>query len=244
MKQKVDLDESIKKHYETTEFKKWGYDVVNLKMAEMESVFAFKHFKKKQGLILDAGCGGGRLTAGLFDNKYEKIQGMDFCFRFCKIYKSTFSQSPSMQGDITAMPLKNEMYDYVMCMSNVLSFLSTSKQHQIAINEMHRLLKKDGTLVLSVLNYHGRWFNKLLYMFLKTIRTFQSSPPVGRNFPWMKKGVKPNYSFYKNSEPQSYWFTKNEVDKYLKNSGFVIIDFANTIGPITGAAMFFAAQKK
>jgi ubiquinone/menaquinone biosynthesis C-methylase UbiE len=242
MQNNNDSNQTIKQHYSQTEFQKWGIDVVKQKMANVERNITSENFENRNGLVLDVGCGGGRLTSGLMDGQYKNIVGIDLCYGFCKIYRKSFTL-PCIQGDVMNLSIKKNTFDYVMCMSNVLSFLSTPKQHELAFTEIHRILKTRGTVCISVLNYNGRWFNKVLYSFLKVVRLTQTQPPTGRNLPWMKYGENPNFGFYKAKMPQSYWFKKEEVAALLLKTGFKIIDFDRTKGAITGAALFYAAQK-
>jgi ubiquinone/menaquinone biosynthesis C-methylase UbiE len=102
--------------------------------------------------ILDAGCGAGRLTRELSERGYAAF-GMDYSYGMLERANSICNHGGNhnvelFQGDIESMPFKDSRFDMIICLG-VITYL---KSEEKALNELARVLKPEGTLILSVIN--------------------------------------------------------------------------------------------
>ncbi|MCJ7646135.1 methyltransferase domain-containing protein [bacterium] len=105
---------------------------------------------RKNSKILDVGCGAGVMAKKVANRGYE-IFGMDYSYNMIKKAKAvcnTKSDIIFFQGDIESLPFKSSVFDMVLCLG-VISYLKSENK---ALHEMSRVLKPDGTLILSILN--------------------------------------------------------------------------------------------
>lgn len=102
--------------------------------------------------ILDAGCGTGVVTRELAQRKY-RVLGIDASYGMilkAKIVCNTDGRAnvQLIQGDVQSLPLQDSSVDGVVCLGVITYFKSEEK----ALQELSRVLKPDGTLILSILN--------------------------------------------------------------------------------------------
>lgn len=94
----------------------------------------------KTGLILDAGCGTGIITS-----KLKNAVGVDSSIgQLLQCEKSL----KLVCADIEELPFKNGSFDTVVSFSVLQDVNNIPK----AVKEFKRVLKKDGHIVISVLN--------------------------------------------------------------------------------------------
>lgn len=114
--------------------------------------FGLTQFLWKEGIqashsVLDIGCGTGK-TAAFLATKYNcSVTAVDIHPIMIQKAKERFAELEAniqvLEGDIEQLPLKDSSYDVIVSES-VLSFTNVSK----SLNEIARLLKKDGMLLL------------------------------------------------------------------------------------------------
>lgn len=144
--------------------KKWKYYPVYV--AKMRIVGNFLDKWPRNKSVLDIGCGEGILVRKYLSRGY-KISGLD------KNYKS----DSVIKGDIRSTKLKANSYDLITCL-DVLEHLSFQDQEK-ALREVKRILKKNGTFLLSVPNL-AHFASRLSFMFSgKLIRTSTIDRHVG-----------------------------------------------------------------
>lgn len=116
---------------------KWSYYPIYIrKIAYIDSWLA----KQSQSLkILDAGCGEGVLV-----DRYRKkgwaIEGIDL----------NYSSDLVKRGSILAMPYEDKTFDCIFLL-DVIEHLNYVDQEQ-CLAELKRILKDDGTLIVSIPN--------------------------------------------------------------------------------------------
>lgn len=115
----------------------WSYTPTYLrKIAFVQQFIESLPMTKK---ILDVGCGEGVLVEE-FRKKGWAIEGLDMN------YESEFVQ----RGDVKDMPYADASFDLIVCL-DTLEHLTFEDQPK-ALSEIHRSLKPDGHLVMSVPN--------------------------------------------------------------------------------------------
>lgn len=99
--------------------------------------------------VLEVGCGNGR---SIFDvlSKTKNIVGIDHNDKAVADATDNFygySSVKIFKADATQLPFNNEEFDFVICMTTFANF--ADKKFKI-LEEMKRVLKKSGKIIISV----------------------------------------------------------------------------------------------
>jgi len=126
--------EEIADHFDNSRQYKWSW--VNTFLNEL----------RKDSTVYDIGCGNGR---NMVNNNAKNLNfiGIDNCENFVKICRS--KNLNVHYGNITAIPCANASADALMCIA-VFHHLESKENRVKALLEMKRLLKPNGTILLSV----------------------------------------------------------------------------------------------
>lgn len=116
-----------------------GYD--SLYMTEQLKKFVnIKDLIKTTGLILDLGCGTGFVT-----EKLDNAIGIDYSIKMLKLCPKNLRV---VCANSSRLPFKSEVFDLVFS----LTVLQDVSDIEMAINEIKRVLRPKGNIILSVLN--------------------------------------------------------------------------------------------
>jgi SAM-dependent methyltransferase len=119
----------------------WWYRVLH----ELVEFFVKKERKKKELLILDAGCGTGRMME--ICSKYGNVTGIDFSTDAVALTKRRGIENVSI-GDLNDYPLEKESFDIIICL-DVLYHSGIHDDLAVAGKFLHGL-KQDGILILNL----------------------------------------------------------------------------------------------
>jgi 2-polyprenyl-3-methyl-5-hydroxy-6-metoxy-1,4-benzoquinol methylase len=128
-------------------------------------IYLRKLIKSNNLKILDIGCGKG-LNSINFMNKND-VTGIDISEEAIKKYK-LINKKCHVADVIEGIPFENETFDLVFCSEVIEHNVDTSK----FLNEVNRILKKDGKLLLSTPN-SSFWVYRILSLFGKTLTEIQ-----------------------------------------------------------------------
>ena len=103
----------------------------------------------KDASVLEVGCGNGR---SIFDilPKTKNVTGIDHDKKAVADTKNNFSRYPSikiLKADAAQLPFDNEEFDFVICM---VTFANFADKKFKALEEMRRVLKDSGKIIISV----------------------------------------------------------------------------------------------
>lgn len=107
------------------------------------------YLKKGDPLILDIGCGTGRNLEQL--KKFGKIYGLDNSKEAIKFCKKRGLENIRL-GQAEKIPFKSGSFDLVTLL-DVLEHTDENK----TLNEVYRVLRKDGLLILTVPAFNWLW---------------------------------------------------------------------------------------
>ena len=99
--------------------------------------------------VLEVGCGDGRSIFEIFPVT-KNIIGIDHDDKAITDAKNNFSSYPSikiLKADATKLPFENEEFDFVVCMTTFANF---ADKRFIILEEMKRVLKVSGKIIISV----------------------------------------------------------------------------------------------
>ena len=110
-----------------------------------------------KNVVLDAGCGTGRHLRELAKIPDLKIVGIDKNEKDLNDASRSLQETPNaatnnfyvMKADINMLPFADEAFDCIIC-SEVLEHIP---QHHDALQELVRVLKPQGNLIISVPRY-------------------------------------------------------------------------------------------
>jgi ubiquinone/menaquinone biosynthesis C-methylase UbiE len=127
--------------------------------------------------VLDVGCGNGRLYPA-FKKKNINYTGIDNSEELISIGKKQFPEAEFSVADILKIPFPDNSFDKVYCIA-VLHHIPSKQLRIEALRELKRVLKPNGTLVLTVWNLWPKktsWSHVFKTFFLKIIGRTQLDP--------------------------------------------------------------------
>jgi SAM-dependent methyltransferase len=113
-----------------------------------------KQFKKND-LVLDAGCGNGKNIK--YFQEQCNISGFDYCSNFVKICKDRGYNV--FHSNILNIPMEKETLNFIISIA-VIHHLDSKCLHVKAINELMRLLKINGQLLVTLWAYESDDYSK------------------------------------------------------------------------------------
>ncbi|MBL0358826.1 MAG: class I SAM-dependent methyltransferase [Chitinophagaceae bacterium] len=139
--------------------------------------------------ILDVGCGNGDLSNHLAVNHNSDVTGVDFSTESIKtanLKKEKFKALTSkfMVADAQALPFETASFDCVVsceCLEHV-------PDPQKMIDELYRVVKKDGIVILTTENYSNAYAYYIAFLKLigKTFDSGSGAQPVEHFFVFWK----------------------------------------------------------
>lgn len=187
-----------------------------------QELFVFKSYIKSGDRVLDAGCGSGRLFS-LFDDISVEYTGIDANSRLLEYARgASYGENAKipqtktfLKGDIRQLPFSDGYFDCVFLVAS-LNHLP-ERYHNKALSEAHRVLKKNGVLLMANFNL---WRFSLKG---KTLWRYKLRELIS-----LKKGEKLGWkdviTSWDNHSLYYYAFTLGELKRACKGRGFYIID--------------------
>ena len=178
-----------------------------------ETEFLVEKYLKEGDIILDLGCGSGQLFE-FFKKKRVTYFGIDFSEKLIEIAKKRYPIANFVAGNVAKLPFADEFFDKVYAIA-LFHHLPSKKLRSQVLNEIKRVLKKEGLLILTVWNLWKKKNAKKLifkFAFLKILKKTKLDPG-DILMDW--KGIKDFYF---------HCFTKKELKKMIFQNGFDIIE--------------------
>lgn len=173
----------------------------------------FLEYIKNGDNLADLGCGNGRLYAFIKQHRKINYTGIDISKNLIEKAKKAHPEVQFMLGDLLSLPLGNENFDTVTAIAS-LHHIPSNKLRKKALQEMHRILKKDGILILTNWNLFQPKYKKYIWKSrFRSILTLGKYNSRDTFIPWRKSGINRYY----------YAFTENELKGLLDATGFEII---------------------
>lgn len=187
-------------------------DFHKTRKADWKEFHIFLDFIKDGQYIGDLGCGNGRFYH--FISKHRKVHyiGIDNNEKLLTKARENFGKKLFILGDLTKMPLKANTIDVACAIASFHHIPSTPLRKQ-ALSEIYRILKPNGTLIISVWNLFQPKYKKYIWQArLRWLLSFGKYESRDTFIPWGDSGVKRYY----------HAFTPKELRKLLQNSNFKI----------------------
>lgn len=130
---------------------------------------AFQKYVKKGMTVADIGCGNGRLLRNLPSN--VQYIGIDLTERLLEKARKKYPSGQFLKGDILHIPLENESIDITFCIA-VLHHIPSKELREKAVQELKRITKRDGKIILMVWNlWQKKYFLQIIKALLEFFRT-------------------------------------------------------------------------
>jgi 2-polyprenyl-3-methyl-5-hydroxy-6-metoxy-1,4-benzoquinol methylase len=171
-----------------------------LNLTQYETILpVILQYLPKHGKILDAGCGPGRWLIYLHNLGYD-VTGLDISEEALDMAQNYNKSIQLVRGDVEHTLFSDETFDVIISFGVAEHF---EKGPQTVLRESHRLLTKDGMLMLTV-PYHSlvrKMFFSPAYWILRKIL--------------VKLGFQPVFFEYR--------FSRDEMISILKESKFEVL---------------------
>lgn len=135
-------------------------------------------------ILLDVGCGIGRITA-LLSSLCKEIIAIDYSAKSLQYLQKTIGQSKItnihlIQADSCLLPLRENCFDKAIS-NQVFTFIPSPDEKSKALTSVYHCLRQNGVFVLTVFNNH----------IFRSIKRFLGKPGV-----FDKEGYHPVHNFY------------------------------------------------
>ena len=184
-------------------YDKWFETPVGALVRRYESELLIDFLKPGPGeVILDVGCGTGVFTGDIL-SRGPHVIGLDISSPMLRraIQKARRYSFQVVAGDMISLPLGEECVDKVFSMT-ALEFIEDG---QAAVEELFRVTKKRGTIVVTTLNSLSPWADRRKQKAKEGHRLFQNmifrSPDEMRALASADAEVKTAIHFQKDEDP-------------------------------------------
>lgn len=120
--------------------------------------------------VLDVGCGSGRVADFITEIK-AFVEGCDVSEHMVAIAKREHPGLHFQQCSMLALPYKDQSFDVVIALAS-LHHIPSRVLRRTALQELHRVLRPDGTVIITTWNIHAArfWNMRLRWMIKKILR--------------------------------------------------------------------------
>lgn len=139
----IDTYNSIAEDFDRTRYSIW------------KCVRKFVDLVPKYKSILDVGCGNGKNMKYMIDSGHSKVYGIDATKNFVSICRH--NNLNVIEGNIINMPFDNNSFDNIICIA-VLHHLTSEELRIKAINEMIRVVKKGGKIMITTSSFENQFY--------------------------------------------------------------------------------------
>lgn len=181
----------------------------------------FKPYLFENAEIVDLGCGNGRLIKFLdhffLGLKYRYV-GIDNSAGLLRHATIQFPKKIFLSGDQLNIPLSEKQVDLIF---NIAAFhhIPSGNLRLKALDEMKRVLKPQGILILTVWNlWQWKYWRTNLFGWLRSLCSLGDYAPNDLFIPWKNsQGEIKSKRYYHN-------FLPAELDQVVKKAGFTIVE--------------------
>lgn len=159
------LDERDRKSEETWDSIAESFDLTRRK--PWKQCIDFINSLSKTDIVVDLGCGNGRHLIPCAEH-CKQVIGVDISGELLgiaqkKLKKRNLNNTILLHADMVNLPLKNDTVDSALFIASLHNIKGRDKRIQ-SLKEIRRVLKKDGTALISV---WSRWQDRYRKHFLK-----------------------------------------------------------------------------
>jgi len=120
----------------------------------------FQKFVEKHSKIIDLGCGTGIPAGKYLVTKGYEVTGVDISLEMIKLSKKNVPKMQCICCDFSKIFVSDDSFDAGVALFSLLHV--AKKDIIVVLNEFHRIIKKDGKLLLCVNKGDFEGYSKLL----------------------------------------------------------------------------------
>ena len=208
--------------------------------------------------ILDIGTGCGRFIFGLLPYGFRHFSGIDMSKKLIEVARGR-RQELQVECEIdfsiqnaSDLAFADYSKDVVIACQQIYCLIEERDERKKALSEAYRVLEPGGVILLSVLNWEGRWYNPLIAAAVAPFKILKREwKRLNRQYLcWLNLGFWSNFKGLFGRQPYTYWYRRNEIEGELVEAGFSILDVASAKMLVEkqsafefGGMLFVAARK-
>lgn len=198
----------------------------------------FKKYGDNIKKVIDLGCGVGRHSVLLSQLGFS-VTGIDISKNMLKIAKERTKKInlkiKFINQDIRNLKLEKNTYDCAICMWTTYNYLSTEKDFLGFLMKMHKILRKEGLLILDTKNINKlddiRAYSRTKKdndkeVFLLIIKKIIKNIQNGHYLYFIKNRNNQKIKFFHDEELAKF-YSLNEIKQFSKNKFKVLDIFGN-----------------
>lgn len=215
--------------YRTVEFDQW----VAREQLLTEEQLMIERFLSKDGPTVEAGTGGGRIVRAMKALGFRDLHAYDFVPQFveeCR-RKSPDNSIEFQTADARKLAYPTAFFSNAVYLQQLLSLLERPADRLDALQELRRIVKPNGRIVLSFLSWEARSSSpmyQVILTHLRVVRLLTLSSHERQVLPWLRLGNRFNWKSLLDFGPYVYWFRTPEAAALVEQSGFRIDAIATT----------------
>lgn len=165
-KDKWDFDNWAKNYDRDVREDKGGLKIYKNYDELLDTVFSqVNKLKSNKSYVLEIGVGTGELANKFYKADYE-ILGVDQSRAMLEVAKSKNNRLKVRLGEFLKLPFENKIFDVIV--STYAFHHLNDYEKEIAMDEMMRVLKEDGVIVIGDLMFENESTKKVLYEHFST----------------------------------------------------------------------------
>lgn len=125
-----------------------------------DDMIPLRKYTKNGDHVLDIGCGTGRLYQ-LFEDMSIAYVGLDQSKNLLKFAKKEYPKGRFILGEMTKLPFEDNEFNIIYCIAT-FHHLPDQKARIKALEEMKRVLKPEGLIVMTNWNLDSDWAKEKL----------------------------------------------------------------------------------
>ncbi len=240
------MHENLNKElYSDKLFKVWvGKD----NLLPLEEYFFKKYLLDKNGKVIEAGTGGGRLIFEIEKLGFKQLDAFDYVnnmISFCESKKKQLKSKVNFKvAEVKDLShYKSLDFDYLIYLQQVLCFIEKEDLPK-AFKEAHRIGKENSIYIFSFLNWNSKTYNPFLSILVNLFRMFRKEKTNKYKLPWLNIDGKFNRKFLNKNQPQNSWFKEKHVKDLLEKNNFSLIEIKSKMKDSDKVGHIHVACKK
>ncbi|MBI2857831.1 MAG: methyltransferase domain-containing protein [Chloroflexi bacterium] len=206
-----------------------GYLCSGQGLSETERSLTEKYLTRKDGKILEVGCGGGRVAIPLSLQGYD-VTGIDLADRMVKtaIENARTSGVTAIVEVGNARDLKygDDTFDYALMLAYLIGHIPGRANRITALRETNRVLKPGGILIADTNSRNARLIWRLYFGVTNNLRKLHNPHGLEPNDAFIfRTGGRLDLFKSKKERAVFHWYTAEEFISDAAEAGLELVEW-------------------